>query len=147
MLDLVFRNDTTDKLFKEKFFRDILAIAIKELKFQQKVEVSVNLVGESEIKTLNKKYRHKDETTDVLSFPLNDKPATENGILALGDIFICLSFVKNEAKRDNIDIETKLAQLTVHGFLHLTGYDHEKSKDDADRMFNLEKKILKNSGF
>ena len=49
---------------------------------------------------------------------------------------------KKEAKRENIDTKEKLAQLTVHGFLHLLGYDHEKSKKDSKKMFDLENKIL-----
>ncbi|MBI2065185.1 MAG: rRNA maturation RNase YbeY, partial [Candidatus Yanofskybacteria bacterium] len=47
-----------------------------------------------------------------------------------------------EAKRENISIERKLAQLTVHGFLHLQGYDHELSENSARKMFKLERKIL-----
>jgi probable rRNA maturation factor len=133
MIDFVFKNYTLQKSPGRGFFKNILEIAAKELKFKDKVEVSVNLVGEAKIRALNKKYRHKDKATDVLSFPLGD---------GSGDIFICLSIAKNEAKRENITIKEKLAQLTVHGFLHLSGYDHEKSKNDADVMFRIEGKIL-----
>ncbi len=143
MLDLVFQNLTSDKKYGSKFFEKILAVGIKELKLGNKsIELSVNMVGEAKISELNNKYRHKDKATDVLSFPLNNKPEEKQGILALGDIFICLPFAKNQAKSENIGIETKLAQLTVHGFLHLAGYDHERSEKEAKKMFGLEKKVL-----
>ena len=133
MVDLVFKNYTSQEAPRQGFFKNILETATKELKINVKIETSINLAGEDKMKDLNKKYRHKDMPTDVLSFPLGD---------GSGDIFICLSIAKKEAKRENIDIENKLAQLTVHGFLHLAGYDHEKSQKGAEDMFSLEKKIL-----
>ena len=146
MFDLVFQNSTSDKKYTSKFFEKILLTGISELKLSKKnIEVSVSLVGEGKIKELNKKYRNKNKITDVLSFPMSEKSVIRNSkfvIQDLGDIFICLSFAKKEAKSENIDIETKLAQLTVHGFLHLLGYDHERSIKDAKEMFGLENKIL-----
>ena len=133
MLDLVFKNYTSQKTPGESFFVDVLKTGAKTAKVKNKVEVSVNLVGEGKIKSLNRKHRNKDKATDVLSFPLGD---------GNGDIFICLPIAKKEAKRENISIKAKLAQLTVHGFLHLLGYDHEKSADSAKKMFKLERKIL-----
>ena len=65
----------------------------------------------------------------------------------LGDIFICLPFAKNDAKSENVSIEKKLSQLAAHGFLHLLGYDHEKSQAEARRMFGLESQILKKLKF
>lgn len=91
---------------------------------------------------MNKKHRKKDKPTDVLSFPLGD---------GNGDIFICLSIAKKEAKRENISIEAKLAQLTVHGFLHLLGHDHPddgvsgpRLKRRGEIMLKLEEQILSN---
>lgn len=162
-VDFVFKNSTPDKEYNSKFFEEMLLIGIKELKLGNKnIEVSVNLVGEDKIKELNSKYRHKDKVTDVLSFPMSkssyletrDKKQGGSKIIVsgrlspvadLGDIFICLSIAKKEAKSENISIEKKLAQLTVHGFLHLTGHDHEKSDKDAKKMFDLEHKILAKS--
>lgn len=135
MIDLVFQNFTQDKSFGDKFFKNVLEVAAKELRVSGKTGVSLNLVGEGKIKELNKKYRNKNKATDVLSFPMEEDADA-------GDIFICLPFAKKQAKSENISIETKLAQLTVHGFLHLLGYDHEKSEQDAQKMFKLENKIL-----
>lgn len=147
MPNLVYRNLTSDKKYNSKFFEIILVGAIKELKLaDKKVGLSVNLVGEGKIRELNKKYRNKNKISDVLSFPMASKleiPKSNTEVLDLGDIFICLSFAKKEAKGENVDIDTKLRQLAVHGFLHLLGYDHEVSKDDADKMFKLESRILR----
>ncbi|OGN02108.1 MAG: rRNA maturation RNase YbeY [Candidatus Yanofskybacteria bacterium RIFCSPHIGHO2_01_FULL_43_42] len=150
MIDLVFKNRTSQKAPSRIFFQKILEIAAKELGLKSKVSLSVNLVREKKIQELNKKYRHKDKPTDVLSFPLRDKVIIKSGlslgclslVADLGDIFICLPIAKNEAKRENITIKEKLARLVVHGFLHLQGYDHEKSEKDAKKMFHLEEKIL-----
>ena len=161
MLDLVFKNYIRQKSPDEKFFREIFDTGIEELKIKDKnVEMSLNLVGEEKIKELNNKYRNKNEVTDVLSFPLlewDPSPAKrgdkgtlseesrlkKHDILPLGDIFICLPFAVKEAKRQNISLEKELAWLSVHGFLHLSGYDHEKSSEEKKKMFDLENKILK----
>jgi probable rRNA maturation factor len=143
MLDLVFKNHTSGKAPGEKFFRGVLDTGIKELKIKDKnIEVSLNLVGEAKIKELNKKYRNKNQVTDVLSFPLEESRFKKHDILPLGDIFICLPFAVKESKRQDISLKKELAWLTVHGFLHLTGHDHEKSKKDVKKMFELESLIL-----
>ncbi|OGN01443.1 MAG: rRNA maturation RNase YbeY [Candidatus Yanofskybacteria bacterium RIFCSPLOWO2_12_FULL_43_11b] len=143
MLDLVFKNYTQGKAPGEKFFRKILNTGTKELNIKDKnVEVGLNLVGEAKIKELNKKYRGKNEVTDVLSFPLEETGLRKYGILPLGDIFICLPFAVKEAERQSISLEKELARLTVHGFLHLLGYDHEKFVAEKKKMFRLESKIL-----
>jgi probable rRNA maturation factor len=151
MLELVFQNFTKDKSFKRDFFEYIISAGIDVLNMREnKTGVSVNLVGEKTIKELNIKYRAKNKVTDVLSFPLSEKLEIGNWkleILELGDIFICLPFAKKEAKSENIAIDRKLAQLTVHGFLHLLGYDHEGKSEVAKKMFGLETKILNKLNF
>lgn len=138
MIDLVFKNHTSQESPGHSFFEKVLKRGAKELELRNGIEVSVNLVGETKMRELNKKYRRKDKSTDVLSFPLGD---------GNGDIFICLSIAKSEAKRENITIKQKLARLTVHGFLHLLGYDHEKSKHGAKKMLSLERRILQKLSF
>src|SRR3989344_4230605 len=147
--DLVFSAEggsaSGGKNYKERkaprriFFKKILEMATRELKLKGKLSVSVNLVGEKRIQELNKKYRNKNKPTDVMSFPIQNKSnfsiSQFLSFYDIGDIFICLSIAKNEAKRENITIEQKLAQLVVHGFLHLKGYEHEKSKREAEKMF------------
>lgn len=148
MIDLVFQNSTSFKAPGGAFFVKILESAAETLKLNDsKIEISVNLVGEAKIKNLNKKYRNKNTPTNVLSFPLSTDVLQKYGILPLGDIFICLPVAKKEAEEENINIEKKLAWLTVHGFLHLLGYDHEKSEKAVKKMSALEKKILRNIAY
>ena len=144
MIDLVFKNSTSEQAPGGAFFVKILESAAKTLKLGgSKIEVSVNLTGETKIKNLNKKYRNKNTATNVLSFPLSTDVLKKYGILPLGDIFICLPVAKKEADGENISVENKLAWLTVHGFLHLLGYDHETTAKDAQAMLDLERKILR----
>ena len=166
-IELVFKNHTSQKTLGHSFFKKNLEAAAKELKLNKDFSISVNLVGEKRIQALNKKYRNKNKPTDVLSFSMiedsnletrNKRQVRKSNFLNLshitcrmslivdvGDIFVCLSIAKSKAKRENITIKQKLAQLVVHGFLHLQGYEHEKSEKDAKKMFLLEKKILSNN--
>lgn len=131
-LDLVFSNKTKEKSLDRAFFFQIIKTALKILKIKSKhIELSVNIVSPIKIKNLNKKYRNKNKVTDVLSFPAGDNNLNKYGIMPLGDIFICSSYVHKDGKR-----------FLVHGLLHLLGYDHEKSKKEAQAMFRLEEKIL-----
>ena len=148
MLDVVFQNATNDKSFRKDLFEKIIKAGIAELGLDSKnIDISINLVGEEKIQELNKKYRNKDKVTDVLSFPMIQDTRYKIHDLDLGDIFICLPFAKKEAKSENIDIDRKLAQLTVHGFLHLMGYDHEVSKEEEERMLKVEELILSKLSF
>jgi len=150
MVDLVLNNLTTDKSYSSDFFEKILQKAIAILGIgNKKLEISINLVGRGRIKALNKKYLRKNRITDVLSFPLADKNDAkllkENDIIALGDIFICLPVAKKQALEKGESLDKQLALLTVHGLLHLLGYDHEKSTEEAKKMYQLQEEILKES--
>lgn len=150
MLDIVFNNSTGNKIYGKGFFKKVIEQALKtfDFKFKSsgKVELSVNLVGERKITELNKKYRGKNKPTDVLSFPLGEKIGMKrvfDGIIALGDIFICLPLAKRYAEKGDVGLDFKLAFLTVHGFLHLLGHEHERSAEKAKKMDILQSKILK----
>lgn len=147
MVDLVFNNFTADKKRGAGFFKKIIQKVLDYVGSRARnVELSINLVGGKRIKALNKKYRSKNKATDVLSFPLNGEVSartTIGGIIALGDIFICLPIAKRCASQKGRSLSSELALLTVHGFLHLLGYDHEKLRNEAERMFKLQEKILK----
>ena len=105
---------------------------------------SLLLSGAKEIKQLNKKFRKKNKSTDVLSFPFYEKNQLNNKIrkekeIYLGDIIINLSQVKN--KNNKIKFEEELDKLWIHGLVHLFGYDHKKDKDFS-KMLKVEKKFL-----
>lgn len=143
MLDIVFRNFTSDKKYRKSFFKKILETAINKIGLKtEKIELGVFLVDNRKIKELNKRYRGENKATDVLSFPLRDDSLKKYGILPLGDIFISLPFAKKEANKFGVLLGEELCRLAVHGFLHLLGYDHEKSDKEKKEMLILQEKIL-----
>ena len=105
---------------------------------------SLLLSGKSEIKKLNKKFRKKNKSTDVLSFPFYEKKQLNNEIkkeqeIYLGDIIINLSEIKN--KNNKTKFQEGLNRLWVHGLVHLFGYNHKKD-NDFYAMKKIEKKYL-----
>ena len=103
-------------------------------------EVTVRIVGESEGRELNRAYRGKDYATNVLTFVMNGAAPYE------GDLALCAPVVRKEARAQNKDVIAHYAHLTVHGMLHLQGYDHEDAHQ-AEEMEKLEKRILKRLGY
>lgn len=116
----------------------------------ENAEVSVTFVDNDRIQKLNDEYRNNDQVTDVLSFGLqssnqeylNNDP---NIPFALGDIVISIEKAKEQAKEYQHTLQRELSFLTVHGFLHLLGYDHETEKDEKV-MFQKQENILKEFG-
>ena len=98
--------------------------------------VTVALVSDRKIRTLNRTYRHKDYATDVLSFPAAD-PAT------LGDVVIATGVARRQAREAGHPLQTELRVLALHGLLHLLGYDHET---DNGRMARLEARLRHRGG-
>jgi len=100
-------------------------------------EVSLSLVSDAEIRGLNRQYRGMDTATDVLSFLLGE-PNYDSEAVVLGDIIISVETARRQARGD---ITAELAFLTVHGMLHLLGYDH-MNKADERVMFAKQDEIL-----
>ena len=103
-------------------------------------EVTIRLVDADEGQTLNNEYRGKDYATNVLSFPYDTEP------VVMGDLVICPSVVAREAAEQNKPLAAHYAHLTVHGMLHLQGWDHEND-DDAQAMETEETEILAAMGY
>ena len=118
----------------------------KKIKIYKKkvIYCTLLLTGEKEIKKLNKKFRKKNKSTDVLSFPfyqkveLNKKLKKEKEIY-LGDIVININKIKSKQNKDFFKIEFN--KLWIHGLVHLFGYDHKRNKDFKN-MNRIEKKYL-----
>jgi probable rRNA maturation factor len=106
-------------------------------------ELSVVLTDDASIRAINAQWRHKDEPTNVLSFPA--PPALPGAPRLLGDIVIAHETTAREAKAEGKPFSDHLGHLAVHGFLHLLGYDHE-SDADAEVMERLEREILAKLG-
>lgn len=103
-------------------------------------EVTIRFVDADEGRALNSAYRGKDYATNVLTFPLTEQPHL------MGDIIICAPVVQSEADAQQKSIEAHYAHLTVHGILHLHGYDHE-TEPQAELMESLEVTILRKLGY
>ncbi|WP_019897488.1 rRNA maturation RNase YbeY [Methylotenera mobilis] len=103
-------------------------------------EVTIRIVDAEEGKLLNNTYRGKDYATNVLTFPLTEDPHL------MGDIIICAPVVEAEAKAQQKSLDAHFAHLTVHGILHLHGYDHE-TDPQAELMEGLETAIVTKLGY
>ncbi len=107
--------------------------------------VSLRLVGNEEIHTLNRQYRQQDKPTNVLSFPFADGADASLAFLPLkelGDIVISLDTARKEARDGSQPLQHRLSWLIVHGLLHLLGYDHERSEQDEQKMLAREDELL-----
>jgi probable rRNA maturation factor len=118
--------------------RRIAAALLVELK-QQRAELSIALVGDAEMRPLNAKYRKKNQTTDVLSFFVEEQP--QSGALLLGDVVISVEQARRQAQQRKQTLKSEMVTLLIHGILHLLGYDHERSARQAKIMFALERKL------
>ena len=108
---------------------------------QNRAELSILLVGDKEMRPLNAKYRDKNETTDVLSFPCD--PPVRGRAMVLGDVVISIDQARRQAGVLNKTLESVMATLLIHGVLHLLGYDHERSQRQARLMKKLEQKLYR----
>ncbi len=111
----------------------------------RQAQVSLLVVDEAESRQLNHDYRGKDYATNVLSFALNEGD-TVAGMPLFGDLVFCAPVVAREAAEQGKTLDAHYAHLTVHGMLHLQGFDHEQD-DEANIMEALETAILAKLGY
>ena len=116
-------NNLSKKKIDTGFLKKIAQNILKKER-KSGLEISVALIGQSEIKEINKKYRRNNKPTDVLSFFYGE----------LGEIIICLDMVKKEKEG--------LSRVFIHGLLHVLGYDHEKTQKEAKIMQQKENYYL-----
>jgi probable rRNA maturation factor len=111
-------------------------------------EISLRVVGSVESRRLNRRYRGKDQPTNVLSFPAGAMPVARASAAAtpLGDLVICAPLLQRESREQGKALRAHWAHLVVHGALHLAGYDHENDPD-ARRMERREVWALRRLGF
>jgi probable rRNA maturation factor len=114
-----------------------------------RADLSLLLVGDRFMRRLNRLYRRKDRTTDVLAFPVRKhaaRPAPRAPRPApalLGDIVISLPRAERQAAQAGHSLEREMALLLIHGLLHLLGYDHERSAREARRMSRRERAVAR----
>lgn len=111
-----------------------------EAALKRRAHITLRVVGAREARALNKRYRRRDYATNVLTFVYADQRPLA------GDIAICAPVVQREARAQHVSLAAHYAHLTIHGVLHLQGYDHVLARDAA-RMEGLEARILKKLGY
>ena len=139
--------------FTRRLIKKIFSVALFSTdNFSVECEVNVSFVKGEKIRELNKLFRGVDKVTDVLSFPLLDikypqklsefeEEVSPDGVLRLGDIVICKERAKEQARQFGHSLKREIAFLSLHGLLHLLGFDHIE-KEDEKVMNEVSEKIL-----
>ena len=148
-INIQFVNETTESVSAyEALMESVVKEAVRqELLLKEVLACSFIFVTNARIQEINKTYRHKDTVTDVITFALEDEVDNEVGPLlqigprVLGDVFISLERTREQAQTYNHSFERELSFLTVHGFLHLLGYDH-LVKEEEVVMFQKQEEVL-----
>ncbi len=106
-------------------------------------EISVSIVGDRTIRRLNRDYLGRDKSTNVISFSLQEGEFGGVNPHALGDVVVSADTAAREAEEGEITFQERLSFLILHGILHLTGYDHERSgEEEARRMEEKERELF-----
>ena len=139
------------KIKKPRIFFNTLAHGFpKKYRFiKKKISFTILLSNNKNIKKLNKKFRNKNKTTDILSFPSEKKIDIKKSPY-IGDIIVSYEFINKPKILNSLEFKNKVAKIFIHGFLHLLGYDHIKLKDfkemlaEEDKIYKtIETKIVK----
>lgn len=124
---------------------DLIRFAFAELRVHDGADVAVIAVDEDAMAELHKQWMDQPGPTDVLSFPMDELrvpgPADEPVAGILGDIVMCPSYVQKQVASSGKDLEQELQLLTIHGLLHLLGFDHA-TPDEEKEMFSLQDGLL-----
>lgn len=140
-------DDRQDDVYLDEEGIELIKKAVGEtlnhLNMDKDVIVSISLVNEEEIQTLNRDFRGVDKVTDVLSFPLDDEFQIHPTML--GDVVINTKRVLEQAEEFGHSNEREIAYLTVHSTLHLLGYDHMQD-DEKKEMREIEEAVMKRMG-
>lgn len=149
-IDLIDENNKLSDSDKE-LLENLLNYAAKEENVEDGTELSIVIVSNEEIQKINKEYRGKDYATDVISFAMEELGEDELEIIGaemprmLGDIIISLEKAEEQAKEYGHSFSRELGFLTIHGFLHLLGYDHIEEEDEK-KMFKRQNELLEGYG-
>ena len=143
-IDVVSESNLWSKKIKKKniFFNTLVRSFPKKYRFaKHKVSLTMLLSNNKNIKKLNNKFRNKNKSTDVLSFP-SEKKLNIKKSPYIGDIVISYNFMNKPKVLSILEFKNKVIKIFIHGFLHLLGYDHIKLKD-FKKMLVEEEKIYK----
>ena len=152
MIQIRFDEDF-QSLINEKRIRNILKDFLNRL-FDSQRGISVFITNDAEIQKLNKQFRNKDYTTDILSWPYElgegeiagpDLNESQEEDIA-GELAVSAERISKQASENGWDFETELIRLLAHGCAHLAGWDHEESEKQEREMLELEIQLLKDVG-
>lgn len=127
-----------------EYLNSVIERTLKKEKVKNSL-CSIIFVDEKEIQKINKEYRGIDAITDVISFAFEDNEEEKEEIRMLGDIYICIPRMKEQAASYSHSEKRELSFLVVHGLLHLLGYDHRNLEDEKE-MFDRQEEILNEEG-
>ena len=151
-IDVVSESNLWSKKIKKPniFFNSLAQVFPKKYRFIKKnISLTILLSNNKNVKKLNKKFRNKDKSTDVLSFP-SEKKLNIKKFPYIGDIVVSYEFMNKPKALSALEFKNKVTKVFIHGFLHLLGYDHIKLKDfkemsiEEEKIFKtIERKIVK----
>lgn len=138
-------NETNEKIDEIVDLKDFIDYSVKYLKIDNPY-FNIIFIDNEKIRQINKEYRNIDKETDVISFALeDDKTFNTDKFRFLGDIYISIDKAKSQAKDYGHSLKREICFLSIHGILHLLGYDH-MNEEDEKIMFNLQEEILSSYG-
>jgi probable rRNA maturation factor len=140
-IDVISENTLWNKKIKKPliFFNSLVQGFPKKYRFiKKKVSFTILLSNNKNIKKLNKKFRNKNKSTDVLSFP-SEKKFDIKKTAYIGDIVVSYEFMNKPKALSTLEFKNKVSKVFIHGFLHLLGYDHIKLKDFKEMLIEEEK--------
>ncbi len=138
-------NETKEQIPELETLLDLLNFAAQKQQVEN-IIFNVIIVDNNYIHQLNKEYRGVDRPTDVISFALEDNGSMETEFgRVLGDIYISIDKAREQAKEYGHSLKRELSFLSIHGFLHLLGYDHMDSEEEKE-MFEIQELILNEYG-
>jgi len=132
-MEILISNNQDQHPINEAQFQSQIGQALEKLE-ETDCELSLLLTDDAGIQTLNKAYRDLDKATDVLSFPQDEDAVNESEDTLLGDVVISVETAARQAEEHHLSFNEELILLAIHGILHLLGYDHERSPQDARIM-------------
>lgn len=127
------------------YLEDLFMFACQKLKLVN-VYFSVIFIDNDKIHEINKNYRQIDRPTDVISFAFNDNGTLDGPVNMLGEIYVSIDKMREQAREYNHSEKRELSFLCIHGLLHLLGYDHTLGEKEEKEMFDLQKEILNEKG-
>jgi probable rRNA maturation factor len=140
-IDVISESNLWNKKIKKPdiFFNSLVQVFPKKYRFiKKKVSLTILLSNNKNIKRLNKKFRNKNKSTDVLSFPSEQKLNIKKSPY-IGDIVVSYEFMNQPKVLSTLEFKNKVTRIFIHGFLHLLGYDHIKLRDFKEMLSEEEK--------